>query len=292
MGRGEMPGMPVHVLRDGAAISYADQGAGAPFLLIHGWAAHGGFFRDLAARLAPARRVLTLTLRGHAGSDRGALPLTIETLGEDIAEFAAALDLKGVVALGWSMGAMALWSAAGKLGDRLEALIVEEMAPRLTNDPAWAYGLAGGYAEADIAGSLEEMQADWPAYVTRFAPRMFAPAARYEKPNLIEWARVEMSKADASAMASFWDSMARQDFRARLPAIRAPMLVLHGAQSQIYPDGATAFVAQAAPNGAHVIIPGAGHVPHLEAPDAFFQQIEAFVRTTRRPEMRSGGAVP
>lgn len=283
--------MPVHVLRDGASITYADQGAGAPFLLIHGWAAHGGFFRELAAQLAAHRRVLTLTLRGHAGSDSGTLPLTIETLGEDIAEFAAALDLKGVVALGWSMGAMALWAAAAKLGERLEALIVEEMAPRLTNDATWDVGLTGGYGEADIPGSLSEMQADWPAYVTRFAPRMFAPAARAEKPNLIEWARVEMSKADPAAMARFWDSMARQDFRARLSAITAPMLVLHGAESQIYPDGATAFVAQAAPNGAHVIIPGAGHVPHLEAPDVFFQQIEAFARTTRRPE-KSGGAVP
>jgi pimeloyl-ACP methyl ester carboxylesterase len=70
------------------------------------------------------------------------------------------------------------------------------------------------------------------------------------------------------------------------------MLVLHGAESQVYPEGATAFVAKAAPNGAHAIIPGAGHVPHLEAPDAFFKQVEAFVRTLRRPEITSGGAVP
>ena len=278
--------MPVHLLRDGAAMAYADDGVGAPLLLVHGWAVHGGFFRDLAGRLARTRRVLTLTLRGHMGSETGQAPLTIETLGEDIAEFADALDLKGVTALGWSMGAMALWSAA-KLGDRLEAMIVRKWAPRLTNDADWGFGSAA-IRKADIAGSLE-MQADWPAYVTRFAPRMLRGRTR-EKPNLIEWARVEMS-GRPSAMASFWNSMARQDFRARLPLISAPMLVLHGAQSQIYPDGATAFVAQAAPNGAHVIIPGAGHVPHLEAPDAFFQQIEAFARTTRRPE-KSGGAVP
>ncbi|HRK65600.1 MAG TPA: alpha/beta fold hydrolase, partial [Terricaulis sp.] len=110
-------------------MSYADEGVGAPVLLIHGWAAHGGFFQDLAARLARTRRVLTLTLRGHLGSEPGQAPLTIETLGEDIAEFVEARELKAVTALGWSMGAMALWAAAARLGDRLEAIIVEEMAP-------------------------------------------------------------------------------------------------------------------------------------------------------------------
>jgi len=284
--------MPVHVLRDGAAMAYADDGVGAPLLLIHGWAAHGGFFQDLAARLARTRRVLTLTLRGHLGSEPGQAPLTIETLGEDIAEFAEALDLKAVTALGWSMGAMALWAAAPRLEGRLEAIIVEEMAPRLTNDADWGFGLSGGYAASDVASTLSEINADWPAYVARFAPRMFAPGARATNPDLIEWARAEMSSTDPAAMARFWASMAAQDFRARLPAIAAPMLVLHGAESQVYPDGATAFVASAAQNGAHVIIPGVGHVPHLEAPDAFFQQVEAFTRTKRRLETKSGGAVP
>jgi pimeloyl-ACP methyl ester carboxylesterase len=272
-------------------MAYADDGAGAPLLLVHGWAAHGGFFQDLAARLTRTRRVLTLTLRGHLGSEPGQAPLTIETLGEDIAEFIEALDLKAVTALGWSMGAMALWSAAARLEGRLDAIIVEEMAPRLTNDADWRFGLSG-YGPEDIPATLAEIKADWPSYVARFAPRMFAPSARSEQPALIEWARTEMSKTDAPAMACFWASMARQDFRPRLSSIATPMLVLHGAESQIYPDGATAFVASAAQNGAHVIIPGVGHVPHLEAPDAFFQQVEAFNRTTRRPETKSGGAVP
>ena len=273
-------------------MAYADDGVGAPCLLIHGWAAHGGFFQDFAARLARTRRVLTLTLRGHLGSEPGQAPLTIETLGEDIAEFVEALDLKAVTALGWSMGAMALWSAAGRLGNRLEAIIVEEMAPRLTNNSDWRFGLMGGYGAGDIAATISEIEADWPVYVARFAPRMFAPGARVQTPALVEWACAEMSKTDARAMASFWASMAAQDFRALISSIQAPMLVLHGAESQVYPDGATAFVANAAPHGAHVIIPGAGHVPHLEAPDVFFQQVEAFTRATRRLETKSGGVFP
>ena len=292
MAEGERRAMPVHVLPDGATMAYADAGAGSPLLLVHGWAANGGFFQDLSARLAAHHRVLTVTLRGHPGASRGAAPLTIETLADDIVHFAAALDLDGVIGLGWSMGAMALWAAAPKLGPRLAGLVVEDMAPRLVNDDIWRDGLAGGYARADVAATLAEIEADWPAYVARFAPRMFAPSLRERRPDLVEWAQAEMSNADPEAMVALWASMAAQDFRGALTRIDAPMLVISGADSQVYPDGATAFVAHTAPRGERAVIAGAGHVPHLEAPDAFFKEIEAFVRNTeRRPDLRSGGAV-
>lgn len=283
--------MPVRELRDGAAMAYADQGEGPAVVLVHGWAAHGGFFRDLADRISRTHRVLTPTLRAHLGSDAGQAPLTIETLADDIVEFADALGLKSFAALGWSMGAMALWAAAPRLGARLTGLVVEDMAPRLTNDATWQHGLSG-YGVADVAATLEEINADWPAYVARFAPRMFASGVRQARPELIAWAVAEMSRADGAAMASYWTSMARQDYRASLARVTQPMLVIRGAESQVYPDGATAHIAHTAPNAERAVIPGTGHVPHLEAPDQFFTHVEAFVRTERRSENKSGGAVP
>jgi pimeloyl-ACP methyl ester carboxylesterase len=281
--------MAVIQLRDGAAMSYADRGAGAPVLLVHGWAAHEGFFTDLSQRLAQGHRVITPTLRGHPGSAHGQLPLTIETIAEDIAELVERLDVSRIAALGWSMGAMVLWAAPAALRSRLSAVIVEDMGPRVVNDASWPHGLVGGYGAGDVASTLAEIDSDWPAYVARFAPRMFAPGVA---PGLIAWAAAEMSRADGRAMASFWRSMAAQDCRAALARIAQPMLAIHGAESQVYPDEATAFIARSAPNARRIVIPGAGHVPHLEAPDEFFNHVEAFVRTTRQPELRSGGKVP
>ena len=65
--------MPHCVLPDGAALSYAEAGAGAPIILVHGWAANGAFFRDLSTELAKNHRVYTLTLRGHPGSEPGSI---------------------------------------------------------------------------------------------------------------------------------------------------------------------------------------------------------------------------
>jgi pimeloyl-ACP methyl ester carboxylesterase len=284
--------MPVCSLSDGARMAYADEGAGSAVLLVHGWAAHGGFFKDLSHKLARTHRVLTPTLRAHPGSDHGSAPLSIETLADDIAHFVQSLELKSVTALGWSMGAMALWAAAPKLGGRLNGLVVEDMAARLVNDADWQCGLSGGYGANDVATTLGEIASGWPVYVARFAPRMFAPSVRDAQPGLVAWATNEMTQADAAAMASFWASMAQQDFRASLTAINAPMLVIHGADSPVYSDAATAFVADAAPKGERVVLSGAGHVPHLETPDAFFETIETFARAHRRAELARGGTHP
>jgi pimeloyl-ACP methyl ester carboxylesterase len=100
-----------------------------------------------------------------------------------------------------------------------------------------------------------------------------------------------MSKANGVAMASYWASMASQDFREALGRIAVPTLVIHGADSH-YPEGAAEFIARTAPNARRIVIQAAGHVPHLEAPDQFFTNVEAFVRTERRSELRSGGAIP
>lgn len=284
--------MPHCVLPDGATMSYAEAGVGAPIVLVHGWAANSAFFRDLASELANSHRVYTPTLRGHPGSEAGAAPLTIETLANDIAHFFDGLDLKGATALGWSMGAMALWAAAPKIASRLSGLVIEDMSPRLINDATWEHGISSGYGESNVAGTVSEIEADWTAYVSRFAPRMFAASMRAACPELEAWAAGEMAKCDAHAMASYWRSMTQQDFRGAIAHIATPMLVIHGGDSQVYDDGATAFIAHTAPNAKRVVIPGAGHVPHLEAPDDFLNHIEAFVRETRRPELRSGGAIP
>jgi pimeloyl-ACP methyl ester carboxylesterase len=283
--------MPSFDLRDGAAMPYADDGAGPPIVLVHGWAAHGGFFDSLRARLARSWRVITPTLRGHLGARAGALPATIETLGDDIAALIEGLGLDHVAALGWSMGAMALWSAAPRLGDRLALLVIEEMGPKLLNDASWPHGLAGGYGAADVAQTLAEIRSDFPGAAARFAPRMFAPETCAAQPALVAWAASEMTRADPAAMESLWASMAAQDFRAALAGIAAPTLALHGAQSQVYPAGAAEFVARTARDGAHAAIAGAGHVPHLEAPDLFFNHVAEFVRAHRPPISLNEGVV-
>lgn len=284
--------MPVCVMRDGVRLDYADEGAGQPILLVHGWATSGAFFGDLGRRLARRHRVIVPTLRGHGGIRPNVGELTLEHLGADLVDLSEALDLTNVIAVGWSMGAMALWSAAGRMKGRLAGLIVEDMSPRLVCDAAWSFGLGGAYTATDIDFSVQEMTTDWAGYVQKSAPRMFAPGTREHDPDLVSWTIEQMMEAEPAAMAQLWRSMATEDFRNSLAGLGCPMLVLRGAESQIYPEGAAAFIAANGRRSEFANIPGAGHVPHLEAPDIFLNHVEAFARALRGAELRSGGAVP
>ena len=281
--------MPDLRTKDGADLSYADDGAGPAILLVHGWAAHGGFFSDLRQRLARSYRVIVPTLRGHPGSTRGGSSLTVETLGQDIAALVEKLDLTSFAALGWSMGAMALWSAAPALKQKLRALVVEDIGPRIVNGDDWAFGISGAYTPDAVASTLSEIRSDWPAYVERFSPRIVSNATRERNPALVRWAADEMAKADPAIMAEFWASMTAQDFRGLLP--RVPVLAVHGEES-MHPAEAIAFVANASPFGTAVTIPGAGHVPHLETPDLFFNHVDDFLRRNLRRDVLSEGVKP
>ena len=68
--------MPVQpYARTEPRMAYADEGVGPAVLLVHGWAAHGGFFcrSQDAPNWRVNHRVVTPTLRGHAGSESGGL---------------------------------------------------------------------------------------------------------------------------------------------------------------------------------------------------------------------------
>ena len=79
-----------------------------------------------------------------------------------------------------------------------------------------------------------------------------------------------MEMAEAIGKAGFLRQqraiIARPDQRALLPTIKVPTLVLCGAEDQLIPVAAHQAMAAAIP-GAHLqIVPGAGHLPPMEAP--------------------------
>lgn len=92
-----------------AAVTVADQGAGLPFLLLHG----GGpqtvtGFADLLARARPAR-MITLTHPGFATTPRPAALASVGGLAALYVTLLDEMDLAGVTLVGNSVGA---WIAA------------------------------------------------------------------------------------------------------------------------------------------------------------------------------------
>lgn len=264
---------------DGAEIVFVDDGDGPPLLLLHGWGAHSGFFAPQRAALADHFRVLAPDFRGGGLTGASYAPPSIERLAADVEELLETLQLNNVLAIGWSMGAMVLWSALlGRAAARFRGAVVVDMSPMIVPAPDWPHGLKGGHDLVAAERAMEAMQADWPGFCRLFAQRLFAEGKSAERADLIRWAESEAATGDPVALAPLWGSMARQDYRARLADISVPTLIVSGGRSQLYGPGAAQALAALTPQARTHVYERSGHAPHLEEPERFNTDLKLFAR--------------
>ncbi|HYC04883.1 MAG TPA: alpha/beta hydrolase [Azospirillaceae bacterium] len=268
--------MPEITTSDGVRLSYEEAGQGRALLLVHGWSAHAGFFAPQIDELSKSFRVIAPDLRGHRHSPAPPLEATVERLALDIADLLAALDLRDVVAVGWSLGAMVLWRALlDGAAERIAGMVVVDMTPRVPGAEDWQLGMLGGYEAEETPALTLSMRQDWPAYTRRIVRRLFA-ADRPPDTGLADWAEAEIARNDPAWMAGLWQSLAGQDFRAALSGIPTPTLVVHGGRSQLYGAGTAAYLETTLPDARRVAFDRSGHTPHLEEPELFNRIIEEF----------------
>jgi pimeloyl-ACP methyl ester carboxylesterase len=93
---------------------------GAPVLFAHATGYHARVW-DVIVRALPSRRVVAVDMRGHGRSDRTPV-VHWKVFGEDLAALVRALDLRGVVGVGHSMGGHALVDAAARCPERFARL--------------------------------------------------------------------------------------------------------------------------------------------------------------------------
>jgi pimeloyl-[acyl-carrier protein] methyl ester esterase len=270
--------MPVLTLRDGVNLAYEDVGQGPLLLLVHGWGVNGRFFHPQIEALADSFRLIAPDLRGH-GRTPGVAPMTIGQLADDVTQLTEALDLTDVVGVGWSMGAQVLWTALlGPARPRFVGMVAVDMGPRIVSDGGWTLGVKRGY-ESSTAPMLQQvMQADWPAYAAFLANGLVADGAQGERTELIAWVTAEVSKNVPGPLADLWGSVTVQDFRDTLGGLDLPVLIAHGAKSQLYTAQTAADLAARLPDARIVAFEHSGHAPNLEEPETFNTTIADFAQ--------------
>jgi pimeloyl-ACP methyl ester carboxylesterase len=269
--------MPTVVLGDDMRMAYREQGSGQPLLLVHGWGAHGGFFQPQLDGLSADFRVIAVDLRGHGDSraDPDAA-LSNELLARDLNEFMAALDLEDVTAVGWSMGAMVLWQAwLDGARSRIARMVVEDMSPRIVNEPGWGLGLRKGFDAKAAEQGARAMLVDWPAYAAALARNLVSPGA--DRAALVAWAESEFAAQDPRPLAGLWAALAHEDFRDRLPLVEAPTLIIHGRHGP-YEAETASYLEEALPTAASLVFERSGHAPHLEEPERFNRVVAEFAQ--------------
>ena len=160
------PGCRIHVL-DWA-------GRGTPYVMIHGIGDNPHVFSELAARLAPAARVVAYARRGHGQSDAPpAGPYALDAYLGDLRGVLDALGIERAHLVGWSMGGNEITAFAGRSPERTASVIYLDAGYDWT-DPAFlpAFGrilaevAPSGPALASFAEYRAAMQDIWYGDIT------------------------------------------------------------------------------------------------------------------------------
>jgi pimeloyl-ACP methyl ester carboxylesterase len=242
-------------------IYYEDHGTGRPVVLIHGFPLSGrAWERQERALLAAGYRVITYDRRGFGKSSQPTTGYDYDTFAADLDKLLTALDLQGVYLAGHSMGGGEIARYLGKYGSaRVRcAVIVSGVPPYLLKTPDTPNGVPQEVFDQIAAG----LTADRAAYFTEWNKNFFnldetlgkliSPEAVQDNWNLA----VGASPEGTIACVATWYT----DFRADLPKIDIPVLVLHGTADRILPiEACGPRTAELIPGSEFVPIEGAGH---------------------------------
>ncbi len=247
--------------------TWLEAGAGPPLTLIHGAGGSADLWQPQLEGLADVARVVAPDLPGHGPQGGGSGP-SIAWYAEWLATFVEALGAGGVVLAGHSMGGAIAQTFALARPDRLAGLILIATAARLP-------------VLVRILDLLRERPREGLGLIQDLSFAADTPAERV--------AVVDRVLREVPPLVTLGDFLAcdRFDVRERLAAIRAPTLVVTGAEDRLTPLSRGRALAEAIAAARLVEVPGAGHFPQLEQPARVNAAIREFLRDL--PRVPAGG---
>lgn len=263
---------------NGTRLFYERTGSGRiPLVLVHGsWASHENW-GPVVAGLAASFRVVTYDRRGHSDSARSDTQGSVREDAADLAGLIERLGLAPVVVVGNSFGSTIALRLAVDRPDLLQGLVAHEppLFRLLAGDPA-------------TAPALEEAGRDLHAVVQRIASGDHAGAAEQFVETLAlgpgSWAQLppaaqQMMIGNAPTFADEMNEPEALDMDLdALGRFDRPVLLTTGEQSPPTFAPVIRKLAGALPRAEVVMLPRAGHIPHVTHPDLYVETMTGFVR--------------
>ncbi len=254
------------VTRDAVRLYWrADGDEGKPsLLLLNSLGTDHAMWDAVMAFLLRDFRVLRMDTRGHGASDVPKGDYTLSMLARDAV---AVLDAAGVArahVCGLSMGGMTALELASEHPERVERIIGANTSAQMSSDLM---------RERAALVRQKGMQAVLDAVIGRF----FTQSFRDRKPPLLGSTRATLLATEPEGYAACCMAIAGMKLKDKLGRVKAPLLVINGAQDVSTPPAEHGELIAKAVAGASSVMIDAAHLSAIEQPEAFAGAVVAFL---------------
>jgi 3-oxoadipate enol-lactonase len=242
-------------------------GEGRDLVLLHSLLSDRTSFEPLAARLEGQRRLILVNLPGFGESPRA---------GPSIGDFANAV--------GGLFDDLALSREADVLGNGLGGFVGLQLAIRhgmrfdrlVLVGSAIAFPDAGRATFRALADKVEQegMAAVSAVAMRRMFPERFIAANR----EVVAGREAVFEQINAQVFASACRALATLDLDADLARVRNRTLIVVGEQDEATPPALGRALKDRVAGADLIELPGLGHCPHIQDPDAFVAATAPFLR--------------
>ena len=267
-------------------------GEGPLILLLHGLAGSTENWEAVGPGLSGSGRVVAVDLLGCGGTPPAGREVTVEHNAALVARLVSELGEDSATLVGHSMGGLVAMVAAAEYPERVDRLILVspalpldlrdlpdlEVFAKLLIPLAPVVGplgvhlyRAGKTPRTEVEETLRMNCFDVDAIPTDVKERIVDEVARRRgKP----WAVEALVDADRS-IASY--VLRPRRLRRVLHRVSQPVLLVHGTEDRLVSNGSAQWGAKERPDWEFVQLRNIGHVPMLEAPDAFVALVRGWI---------------
>ena len=261
--------------RDGLELHFRDYpGAGdrPPILCLHGLTRNARDWANFAERYCRRFRVIVPEFRGRGESAYDPQPARYNplTYAGDMIELLDQLEIRKAIFVGTSLGGLVTMTIAARANERIAATILNDIGPDVD---------AGGverilsYVGKDIRFS------SWEEAARAIAANQ---GTAFENYSSEDWIRMAMRncRKDNGEIRFDYDMAIADPFRSTGPTpnvdlwplfatlAQKPLLVVRGAKSDLLTAATAATMQMRAPHMKLTVVPGVGHAPDLNEPEA------------------------
>ena len=221
---------------------------------------------DILPHLSTGVRIIRYDARGHGQSDVPDAPYSMGALIGDAEAVCDTCDVKDALFVGLSVGGMIAQGLAVKRPDLIRAMVLSNTAAKIGNPKLWQDRIDTVLSKG-MAPLADGVMARW------FGPDFL------NSPEMPKW-RDMLLATPPQGYAGVCAAIAGTDFFTPTSGLRIPTLGIAGSEDGATPPDLVRETVDLIPGSQFSLMRRAGHLPCVEAPEAYAALLNDFIAAT------------